>query len=84
MSDETGIQQTLESLNRDLRAKVEKIAEQQRRILLLQDQLMDRGGASQVVAVELAGRDVFAPIKGSRTGDLAARFDVVLGVTPEA
>ena len=33
------IQQTLESLNQELRDKVDKIAEQQRRILILQDQL---------------------------------------------
>jgi protocatechuate 3,4-dioxygenase beta subunit len=26
----------------------------------------------------------FAPLKGSRAGELAARFDVVLGLTPEA
>jgi protocatechuate 3,4-dioxygenase beta subunit len=26
----------------------------------------------------------FAPVKGSRTGEVAARFDMVLGVTPEA
>ncbi len=26
----------------------------------------------------------FAPLKGSRVGELAAKFDVVLGVTPEA
>ena len=36
------IQQTLESLNQELRDKVDKIAEQQRRILILQDQLRDR------------------------------------------
>ena len=36
------IQQTLESLNQELRGKVDKIAEQQRRILILQDQLRDR------------------------------------------
>ncbi len=36
------IQQTLERLNHELRNKVEKIAEQQRRILVLQDQLKDR------------------------------------------
>ncbi len=36
------IQQTLESLNRELRDKVEKITEQQRRILILQDQLRER------------------------------------------
>jgi protocatechuate 3,4-dioxygenase beta subunit len=26
----------------------------------------------------------FAPVKGSRVGELAARFDIVLGLTPEA
>jgi protocatechuate 3,4-dioxygenase, beta subunit len=26
----------------------------------------------------------FAPLKGSRVGELAARFDIILGVTPEA
>jgi transcriptional regulator with GAF, ATPase, and Fis domain len=36
------IQQTLESLNSELRDKVEKITEQQRRILILQDQLRER------------------------------------------
>ncbi|WP_165069595.1 sigma 54-interacting transcriptional regulator [Paludisphaera rhizosphaerae] len=36
------IQETLETLNHELRDKVEKIAEQQRRILILQDQLRDR------------------------------------------
>ena len=41
-----GIQQTLERLNDELRAKVDKIAEQQRRILILQDQLTDRGQAA--------------------------------------
>ena len=38
-----GIQQTLESLNLELRDKVDKIAEQQRRILILQDQLTRPG-----------------------------------------
>ena len=37
-----GIQQTLEALNHELRDKVEKIAEQRRRILILQEQLRDR------------------------------------------
>jgi len=36
------IQHTLESLNQELRDKVEKISDQQRRILVLQDQLMVR------------------------------------------
>jgi hypothetical protein len=26
----------------------------------------------------------FAPLKGSKAGELTARFDVVLGFTPEA
>jgi protocatechuate 3,4-dioxygenase beta subunit len=26
----------------------------------------------------------FAPLKGSRTGELAAKFDIVLGITPDA
>ena len=38
----SGIQQTLETLNHELRDKVDKIAEQQRRILILQQQLRDR------------------------------------------
>ncbi len=42
-----GIQETLEVLNQELRDKVDKIAEQQRRILILQDQLTDRGETSR-------------------------------------
>ncbi|MEW4568174.1 sigma 54-interacting transcriptional regulator [Tautonia sp. JC769] len=38
------IHRTLEDLNRELRDKVEKIAEQQRRILVLQDQLIGQHG----------------------------------------
>jgi hypothetical protein len=26
----------------------------------------------------------FTPLKGSRAGELAARFDIVMGFTPEA
>ncbi len=70
------IQQTLERLNQDLRGKVEKIAEQQRRILILQDQLKDRaerrrgaaGGGDFTAAHsdhDDQGRDVFDAIKGS-------------------
>jgi transcriptional regulator with GAF, ATPase, and Fis domain len=70
------IQQTLESLNLELRDKVEKIAEQQRRILILQDQLKDRAiserdglarapsSADQAV-LEEASLAVFDAIKGS-------------------
>ncbi|QDV34334.1 sigma 54-interacting transcriptional regulator [Tautonia plasticadhaerens] len=43
------IHRTLEELNRELRDKVEKIAEQQRRILILQDQLMGGHGAASGV-----------------------------------
>jgi transcriptional regulator with GAF, ATPase, and Fis domain len=41
---------TIEMLNRDLQAKVEKIGEQQRRILALQSQLMRQGSVSKVQA----------------------------------
>lgn len=60
-----GIQQTLESLNHELRDKVEKIAEQQRRILLLQDQLMDRGADGPARPLPVDGPVVFERIKGS-------------------
>ena len=72
------IQETLESLNQDLRGKVDKIAEQQRRILILQDQLRDRAGRDREAAahstesatvepsVETSGEPaVFGAIKGS-------------------
>ena len=65
-----GIQQTLEALNQELRDKVDKIAEQQRRILILQDQLTDRARRRRPPrAPALAGRrpspSVFDQIKGS-------------------
>ena len=58
-------------LNQELRDKVDKIAEQQRRILILQDQLTGRGRDGDARrARRLAGRprptpEVFEPIKGS-------------------
>ncbi len=71
-----GIQETLETLNLELRGKVEKIAEQQRRILILQDQLTNRADAASRAAARSDGettRDplpdlapaAFGPIKGS-------------------
>jgi DNA-binding NtrC family response regulator len=67
-----GIQQTLESLNHELRDKVEKIAEQRRRILILQDQLLDhqltdRGEAPADgrPAAPAAEPEAFGRIKGS-------------------
>ena len=72
------IQETLKSLNQELRNKVDKIAEQQRRILILQDQLRERAGREREIAahpaeqgrVELpvendAELGVFGAIKGS-------------------
>jgi len=59
-----GIQQTLESLNKELRDKVEKIAEQQRRIMILQDQLLDRGEAPERPE-PTAAAEIFAEIRGS-------------------
>ncbi len=63
------IQATLELLNHELRDKVEKIAEQQRRILILQDQLTSPIGGtlpgSGEMALATAPPAVFGPIKGS-------------------
>ena len=64
-----GIQQTLEVLNQELRDKVEKIAEQQRRILILQDQLTDRGH-SAVPPLRAPGR---ARASSTRSGARARR-----------
>jgi DNA-binding NtrC family response regulator len=52
---------TIETLNRDLQTKVEKIAEQQRRILALQSQLMSRSGKK--------GKEGEAEPDGERVGD---------------
>ena len=61
-----GIQQTLERLNLDLRDKVDKIAEQQRRILLLQDQLTERGkSAGRIELGAPIDPIVFEEIRGS-------------------
>ena len=61
-----GIQQTLERLNLELRDKVDKIAEQQRRILLLQDQLTERGKAAGRIELGSAiAPEVFEGIRGS-------------------
>jgi transcriptional regulator with GAF, ATPase, and Fis domain len=60
-----GIQQTLEALNQELRDKVEKIAEQQRRILILQDQLVDRGDGQPRGSLPPVKPEVFEEIKGS-------------------
>ena len=46
----------------------------------------ERDGVWRGIGDETARASVtvdFAPLKGSRVGELAARFDIVLGVTPE-
>ena len=63
-------QATLESLNNDLRDKVDKIAEQQRRILILQEQITGRArvespGETRREPEVVPGTEVFGPIKGS-------------------
>jgi transcriptional regulator with GAF, ATPase, and Fis domain len=73
------IHQTLESLNQELRGKVEKIAEQQRRILILQDQLKDRAerdreGSGQSVEKSTSMHSLEAPGEG----DLVY-FDAIKG-----
>ena len=61
-----GIQQTLERLNLELRDKVDKIAEQQRRILLLQDQLTERSKlAGRIELGSPVDPVVFEEIRGS-------------------
>ena len=60
-----GIQQTLETLNIELRDKVEKIAEQQRRILILQDQLTGQTEGLTKFEQPPVDPTVFDRIKGS-------------------
>ncbi|MFO0877679.1 MAG: sigma 54-interacting transcriptional regulator [Gemmataceae bacterium] len=56
---------TIEGLNRELRSKVEKIAEQQRRILALQSQLMKREEASAPALPPLPA--LLEPVAGAET-----------------
>jgi DNA-binding NtrC family response regulator len=79
------IQETLESLNQELRDKVEKIAEQQRRILILQEQLRDRAERERdrdPTAPALSGPSSQA--HGEAPEDDAARavFDQIRGSSP--
>jgi transcriptional regulator with GAF, ATPase, and Fis domain len=73
------IQQTLESLNHELRDKVEKITEQQRRILILQDQLRDRAGRdrdSSALSSERAPSEL--ALASASEGDLGP-FEAIKG-----
>jgi transcriptional regulator with GAF, ATPase, and Fis domain len=55
------IQHTLEGLNKELRFKVDKIAEQQRRILILQDQLVGRANDAGAIATAPVGLPATEP-----------------------
>jgi len=73
-----GIQQTLEALNLELRGKVDKIAEQQRRILILQDQLTGRAEAAGRAA---RGGDPALP-DGPEDDESPAAFGPIKGSSP--
>jgi transcriptional regulator with GAF, ATPase, and Fis domain len=77
-----GIQQTLESLNQDLRDKVDKIAEQQRRILILQEQLRGRAERDLEGSAQ-SGAGPHALAAGTDTLDPSdAVFDQIKGTSP--
>jgi transcriptional regulator with GAF, ATPase, and Fis domain len=74
------IQQTLESLNHELRDKVEKIAEQQRRILILQDQLRDRAErAREGLSMGDAGARHESAEHSEIDVDVSRAFDTIKG-----
>ncbi|WP_237170872.1 sigma 54-interacting transcriptional regulator [Paludisphaera borealis] len=73
------IQQTLESLNHELRDKVDKISVQQRRILILQEQLRDR--AEREMAGHHGGTDSSDPGRGEADAVVEA-FDRIKGSSP--
>jgi transcriptional regulator with GAF, ATPase, and Fis domain len=78
------IQQTLENLNQELRGKVEKIAEQQRRIMILQDQLKDRAEREREGAgSSIDPSAVDQPREGAGTLGLDV-FDSIKGTSPAA
>ncbi len=75
------IQQTLESLNQELRDKVEKIAEQKRRILILQDQLRERAERERDGSAPSAERQLgSSAVDTSGDGDLGP-FESIRGVS---
>jgi transcriptional regulator with GAF, ATPase, and Fis domain len=69
------IQRTLEGLNVELRDKVEKIAEQQRRILILQEQLRERAGRERDELVR-SGRGTELAVEG---GSEPGVFEAIRG-----
>jgi transcriptional regulator with GAF, ATPase, and Fis domain len=72
---------TIEALNRDLQAKVEKIAEQQRRILALQSQLMNR--TPPVLLSESEPAEPAKPSSGPAPGVSLALPEGMVGSSPQ-
>jgi transcriptional regulator with GAF, ATPase, and Fis domain len=70
-----GIQDTLESLNNELREKVEKISEQQRRILALQEQLSLQRSAGRGEEREGAGPNSDAQTNGPHLSEDSSSTD---------
>jgi transcriptional regulator with GAF, ATPase, and Fis domain len=73
------IQQTLENLNQELRGKVDKIAEQQRRILILQDQLKDRAERGRELTGQSAGVSAMDQSPEALEHDGLGIFDTMKG-----
>jgi transcriptional regulator with GAF, ATPase, and Fis domain len=73
------IQQTLESLNQELRGKVDKIAEQQRRILILQDQLKDRAERERELTSQATGGSAMDHSPEGPPGDGLGVFHTMKG-----
>jgi transcriptional regulator with GAF, ATPase, and Fis domain len=71
---------TVETLNRELQTKVEKIGEQQRRILALQSQLMRQGVGNRAVASGERGQSAPARIESESGGPVAAAVSTANGI----
>jgi len=81
---------TIEALNQELQAKVEKIAEQQRRILVLQSQLMNRGARNEEREAKIESLASKTPEGGNGRSSLLAPRSLLLekteglvGVSPQ-
>ena len=77
-----GIQQTLETLNHELRDKVEKIAEQRRRILILQEQLRDRAERDRDGLIHSGIEPSALTEENPQDDSVDAIFDQIKGSSP--
>ena len=77
-----GIQQTLETLNHELRDKVEKIAEQRRRILILQEQLRDQAERDRDGLIHSGIRPSALTEENPQDDSVDAIFDQIKGSSP--